>query len=87
MLKGTTKSGFKFEINAENLNDYELLEVIAEVDENKLLLPKLVKKLLGEEQKKKLLDHLRTPEGRVPIEAISQELTDIFEVSKDLKNS
>lgn len=87
MLKGTTKSGFKFEINAENLNDYELLEVIAEVDENELLLPKLVKKLLGDEQKKKLLDHLRTPEGRVPIEAISQELTDIFEASKDIKNS
>ena len=33
MLKGTTKSGFKYEIKEETLNDYELFELISEVDE------------------------------------------------------
>lgn len=86
-MKGTTKSGFEFEIQPEKLNDYELLELIAEVDGNPLLLPKLVNRLLGEDQKKKLLDHVRTEDGRAPIEKVSAEVTDIFTATKQLKNS
>lgn len=87
MLKGTTKSGFNFELDEEDLNDYELFELIAGVGENQFLLPKLVTKLLGEEQKKRLLDHVRTPDGRVPMTVIDKEITDIFSLSKELKNS
>lgn len=87
MLKGTTKSGFNFELDEEELNDYELFELIAGVGENQFLLPKLVTKLLGEEQKKRLLDHVRTPDGRVPMTVIDKEITDIFSLSKELKNS
>lgn len=87
MLKGTTKSGFKFELDEEDLNDYELFELIAGVGENQFLLPKLVTKLLGEEQKKRLIDHVRTPDGRVPMTVIDKEITDIFSLSKELKNS
>ena len=32
-FKGETKSGFKFEISERRLNNYELLELIGEVDE------------------------------------------------------
>lgn len=55
MIKGKTKSGFKYEVNSDSLNDYELIEIIAEVDVNPLLLPKLIVKLLGVEQKDKLI--------------------------------
>lgn len=87
MLKGTTKTGFKFELDEENLNDYELFKLIAGLEENQWLLPKLVTKLLGEEQEKRLLDHVRTPDGKVPMNVIDKEITDIFSLSKELKNS
>lgn len=86
MLKGTTESGFNYEIADETLNDYELFELIAEVDSKPLLLPKLVVKLLGEEQKNNLINHVRTEDGRAPIDKISQEVMEIFR-NKPIKNS
>ena len=86
MLKGTTKSGFEYEVSDEAMNNFELIEVLAEVDTNPLQLPRLVKMLLGDEQKKKLADHLRTESGTVPLDAISVEIMEIFQ-SGNLKNS
>lgn len=86
MLKGKTKSGFTYEVGDDTINNFELIEVLAEVDTNPLLLPKLVKMLLGEDQKKKLADHLRTESGTVPLDAISAEITEIF-LGEKLKNS
>lgn len=87
MLKGKTKSGFEFEVTDDTLNDYQLLEILSEVDGNPLLVPKLVKVLLGEAQKKKLMEHLRTEKGNVPTEAVSTEIMEIFESGNKLKNS
>ena len=86
MLKGTTKSGFDYEVSDEAMNNFELIEVLAEVDTNPLQLPRLVKMLLGDEQKKKLADHLRTESGTVPLDSISAEIMEIFQ-SGNLKNS
>ena len=86
MLKGKTKSGFEFEVEDEQLNNFELIEVLADVDVNPLLLPKLVKMLLGNDQKNRLLDHLRTEKGIVPLDAISTEIMEIFQ-SGQAKNS
>lgn len=86
MLKGTTKSGFKYEVKDESLNDYELFELLSEVDTNPLLLPKLVTRLLGDKQKKNLLDHIRDDKGIVTMDKISDEIMDIFRGEK-LKNS
>ena len=86
MLKGKTESGFEYEVSDAAMNDYELVEILAEVDTNPLLLPRLVKKLLGDKQKNKLLDHLRTKEGNVPIDLISTEIMEIFQSGK-AKNS
>ena len=52
MIKGKTSSGFEYEIAEGSLNNYELLESISELDENTLVLPKVVNLLLGKEQKK-----------------------------------
>ena len=86
MLKGTTKSGFDYEVSDEAMNSFELIEVLAEVDTNPLQLPRLVKMLLGDEQKKKLADHLRTESGTVPLDSISVEIMEIFQSGR-LKNS
>ncbi|MGT2800861.1 hypothetical protein Javan290_0020 [Streptococcus phage Javan290] len=87
MLKGTTESGFSFEISEERLDNYELLETMAEVDDNPLLYSKVVKLLLGDEQAKKLKEHLRNENGFIPNALIGNEIRDIFESVKELKNS
>lgn len=85
MIQGTTQSGFAFTIEDEALNNFELLDVISEVDENPLLAPKALTMLLGKAQKKKLYNHLRTEDGIVPMDKIQDEMIDMFN-SKTLKN-
>lgn len=77
MIKGTTSSGFKFEIDEKQLKNYEFVELISEVDENELLMPKILKMLLGD-QVEALKDHVRDEDGIVPIEKMVQEIKDIF---------
>lgn len=85
-MKGITKSGFEYEISKNRLNNYELLEYISQIDENPLVMPKLLKSLLGEEQKKKLIEHAREEDGTVPIEKISKLIEEILKGNSDLKN-
>ena len=59
---------------------------MSEIDENPLLLPKLLKLLLGEEQKQALIEHLRDDSGKVKMEAIQGAVTEIFATPK-VKNS
>ena len=86
-MKGKTSTGFEFDIEDERLDDMELVDIMAEIDENPLLMPKLCKMLLGEEQKKRLYDHLRSEDGGVPIEATTNAIQEIFSSPGDLKNS
>lgn len=87
MIKGKTKSGFSYELDKERLNNYELLESIEELEENPLVLSRVVNLLLGKEQTKKLKDHLRTENGIVPTEKMSEEITEIFQNQGETKNS
>ena len=84
-IKGTTSTGFKFEVSQERLANYELVEAIAEVDENPLVLPKLVKKLLGP-QAEDLKDHVRDEKGLVPLNRLMAEIEEIFNSKTSLKN-
>ena len=77
-MKGITENGFKFSINDKALNNMELVEAIAEVDHNKLLLPRVLNLLLGEEQKKALYDFVRDTDGRVPMDQITTEVEAIL---------
>lgn len=85
MIQGKTNSGFKFEIDENQLKNYEFVELVAEVDENELLMPKLLKLLLGN-QVEALKDHIRDENGIVPIEKMVEEIKDIFE-NAQVKNS
>lgn len=85
----TTSTGFEFTISEEALTDMELLENLTAIEEGGkdaiAAMPKLFTSLLGKEQKKALYDHVRTEEGRVPIEALTRELGDIFNSFNDNK--
>ena len=91
MIKGTTTSGFNFEIDENTLNNMEFVDALAEVEENPLMISTVIKMMLSPDQKKRLYDHLRTEDGRVPVEAIGVEMRDIFAVasgeSVEIKNS
>lgn len=86
MVEGITKTGFRYSIKKSSLNNYELVEILAEVDENPLLLPKLLNLLLGEEQKKTLMDHVRLEDKTVPTETLAEEIKDIFSGTTETKN-
>ena len=86
MIKGKTKSGFSYELDKERLNNYELLEAIEELEENPLVLSRVVNLLLGKDQTKKLKDHIRNKDGIVPTEKISEEITEIFQNQGETKN-
>lgn len=74
-----TATGFEISLNESSVDDMELLELVSRVNDGEVTAyPKLARRLLGEEGLKKLYDHIRTEDGRVPIEAFSQELTEIL---------
>ena len=85
MAKGKTETGFKFEVNDNIAEDYELIEMIAEVEENPLVTPKLLNKLLGAEQVKALKDHIREEDGTVNVYKMLAEVKAIFEALTDSK--
>jgi len=87
MVKGETKSGFEYKIPKKNLDNYDLVETIAEAQDNPLLFPKMVNLLLGKEQANKLKDHLRDKDGIISTEKMSNEIMEIFESQKEAKNS
>lgn len=78
-LKGKTQSGFAYEIEEARLNNYELLETIGELEDNPMVISKMVVMLLGKEQTNQLKDHLRDEEGLVPVEKMTEEITEIFQ--------
>lgn len=77
-MQGVTDSGFKFNVHDKVLNNMELVEAIAEVDTNPLRLPGLLTMLLGDEQKKKLYDHVRIKDGSVPMDKVAAEVVAIL---------
>lgn len=88
MIKGKTKSGFAYTLRDGFADDMELLELLVDVDDGKSgALPKVLTKLLGDEQKRKLYDHCRTDDGRVPMSAVADEVAQIFAQQNATKKS
>ncbi|MBJ6748514.1 hypothetical protein PSR59_08985 [Ligilactobacillus ruminis] len=84
MLKGKTKTGFEYEFDENLFKDYELVELLAEVDDNPLVLPQIFKKLIGD-RVKDLKDHVRDENGVVDIEKMVAEFEDIISTQASLK--
>lgn len=87
MAKQKTKSGFEYELSKERLNNYELFELISEIEENPIVMPQVLKLLLGKEDTDRLKNHIRTEDGFVPVDKIENEITEIFNSQSETKNS
>ena len=55
------------------------------MEENPLLFPKVVKRILGDEQTIALKNHVRDEKGRVNAEKMTAEVTEIFQSQNKLK--
>lgn len=78
MIKGKTESGFEFEVEEEVTDDYEFLELLCKVDNGEVnLIPKVADELLGIEQKKALMEHLRE-NGRVSAKKMGEAIGEIM---------
>lgn len=86
-LKGTTESGFEYVVEKETLDDWELFEMMSEMEERPFLLNNIITTLLGKEQKEKLKDHLRNDNGKIPMEEMGKVLEEIFNQHKEAKKS
>ena len=76
-----TATGFEFEIEQKALDNMELLDAFADLQTNEndiTAMVRIITLLLGKEAKKRLYDHVREDDGRVPVEKVSAELVDIF---------
>lgn len=81
-----TSSGFCCVIDEDALNDMELLEDLEALDQgNPLRVPSALHRLLGDDGKKAIYDHVRTDDGRVPVDRVSTELAEIFGALKSKK--
>lgn len=87
-LHGISQSGFEYTISEDARNDWEMIELLEEMDEggSPSLLIQVYKKLLGDEQYKALKEHLRKKNGIVPADQMMSEFRSILEGASDTKN-
>lgn len=83
----TTKSGFTCEIDPDALNDWELLEGFREIDKgNTSAIVDVAPRLIGDDAFNRLKEHVRTDKGRIPVDAIINEISQIMNGSNEGKN-
>ena len=87
MISGVTKNGFAFEIKDERADNMELIDALADIDDGNLLaVSKVLTLLLGPEQKKKMYDFVRTEDGIVSAQTVSEMIVEILASKKETKN-
>jgi hypothetical protein len=88
MITGTTPSGYDFSIEESQLDDWDLIETISDIEEgDPIKIVKAAKLLLGDDGLSQLKEHVRTKNGKVTVTAMTEEITAIFSSNTDLKNS
>lgn len=86
MIKITMGDGFKIQLDENVFDDFELVELYAKVAKNPIWIGDLAEKLLGAEQKKALIKHLRDENGKVHTTAVMNALKEIEEAIPASKN-
>ena len=81
-----TKTGFELDVDEAVIDDMELFEAVADLQAgNTMTIPVIIRKICGD-SKKALYDHCRLESGRVPTQAVTEEIGAIFE-ALNAKNS
>ncbi len=80
-----TSTGFEFEILTDAFDDWEFIELLAEVGSgNGLKVPAVLEKLIGAECASSLKEHCRT-DGRVTMSAMNKEIAEIMTAAGEAK--
>lgn len=80
MIEVTTKSGFTAEINENAFDDMRFLDLVCDMDDGKpQALRGMIKLILNADDEKRLYDHVKTDDGRVPVSALNAEMQSIME--------
>ena len=83
-VKGKLKNGFEYEVDDAVTDDMEMLDALSDAQStNPLAISIVVRKLLGEEQRKALYDAVRREDKTVPIEDVTNAVIEIFESMGD----
>lgn len=86
MITGKTESGFEYEVSENALNDWELLELLGQIQDGEMFaLTKAVKRFFGEVQLARLKEHLRDDSGIIPADAVSAVFAEVMASIKDGK--
>ena len=86
MINITMGDGFRIHLEENVFDDFELVELYAKVAKNPIWIGDLAEKLLGTEQKKVLIEHLRDENGKVHTTAVMNALKEIEEAIPAAKN-
>lgn len=88
MIDLKTKSGFEISLDEDTMNNMELLDALTALQEGDgTQMSHIIPMVLGKDGKKRLYDHLRLPNGRVPTNAVDDELSEIMQALNSGKNS
>ena len=83
-MKGKLKNGFEFDIDEKALDNMDLIDAMAEAqDDNPAKFSKAILLLLGKDERDRLYDHIREKDGRVPIQSVADSFVEIFQILGD----
>lgn len=89
MAKVTTPSGFTCTVDKDKLNDWRFARLAASATENESdslrLFIFMQDNILSREDAARLEDHVKLPDGRVPTDAVINEITGILQGIKETK--
>lgn len=84
MKKINLKCGFTCELPDNVMDNMELVDALAEGNENNpFVVSRICKIIYGEEIREKLYEHLRTEDARVPVASIAEAVKETFELFGD----
>ncbi len=89
MFKGTTSSGFEYEVDEAKLKNMRVLKLLQKMqNDNGSAFLDAITAILGEDQEERLYIHLEKTEGSANVENTAREFAEILHNAGDaLKNS
>lgn len=87
MITGKTSTGFKYQLEDGVFDDYELLEILRNIDKGESgYIVDMIDIMFTTEQKKALKEHVREKNGKIPASKLLKEVMEIFQSEKEGKN-